>query len=91
MGILLIPKAGPTNEPIGGRAHAVGWKNGERVAVPMPTPSLPGYGAAMDRMNHWRSYASPLGGVSPAPWGSPPKVGDAALKPEYRRSARKWG
>ena len=86
MGILLIPKAGPQAEPIGGRAHAVGFKNGQQVAVPMPNPALAGYGPARDRFDHWRNYASPLGGVSPAPWGTPP----AGLRPEFRR-VRRWG
>ena len=86
MGILLVPKAQPQAEPIGGRAHAVGFKNGQQVAVPMPNPALAGYGPARDRFDHWRGYASPLGNVSPAPWGTPP----AGLKPEFRRT-RKWG
>jgi hypothetical protein len=46
---------------------------------------IPNYDSAMQRFDRWRSYGSPLGGISPAPWGSPPKVGDAALKPEFRR------
>jgi hypothetical protein len=88
MGILLVPKARPTAGPIGGKAHAVGWRNGERVAVPMPTPALPGYDAAMQRFDRWRSYGSPLGGISPAPWGQSPRFGDDALKPQYRKSQR---
>jgi hypothetical protein len=84
------PKAQPQGSA-GGRAHAVGWKNGEQVAVPLPQPGLPGYGNAMDRFSNWRGYASPLGGVSAAPWGQAPRFGDDALKPEFRRSARRWG
>jgi hypothetical protein len=78
MGILLVPKAGP--QAIGGKAHAVGWKEGRQVAVPLPTPSAPGYDRAMERFDRWRSYGSPLGGISAAPWGTPP----AGLKPEFR-------
>jgi hypothetical protein len=81
--------AEPQAKPLG-RAAAIGWKDGRQVAVPMPDPNQPGYGPAMDRFQNWRGYASPLGGVSPAPWGIAPKVGEAALKPEYRRK-RKWG
>jgi hypothetical protein len=90
MGILLIPKAQPQAEPIGGRAHAVGWRNGERVAVPMPQPGLPGYDAAMQRADRWREHVSPLGGTAGWPWDQRPPVGEAALKPEYRRH-RRWG
>jgi hypothetical protein len=73
----------------GGRAHAVGFgKNGERVAVPAPNPALPGYSRAMDRMDAWRSYGSPLGGISPAPWGQAPRFGDDALKKEFRKGGR---
>jgi hypothetical protein len=46
----------------------------------MPNPALAGYGPARDRFDHWRGYASPLGNVSPVPWGTPP----AGLKPEFR-------
>jgi hypothetical protein len=86
MGILLIPKAKASAEPIGGRAHALGWKEGRQVAVPLPNPAWAGYDRAMDRFDRWRGYASPLGGISAAPWGQSPRVGDAALKPEFRRS-----
>jgi hypothetical protein len=91
MGILLIPNAVPQAEPIGGRAHAVGWKNGQQVAVPLPQPGLPGYDRAMERADRWRGTVSPLGGTAEYPWSQAPKVGEAALRPEFRRSTRKWG
>jgi hypothetical protein len=88
MGILLIPKAkaGPTNEPIGGRAHILGWKEGRRVAIPLPTPALPGYDAAMQRADRFREHVSPLGGTAGWPWDQRPPVGEGSLKQEFRRS-----
>jgi hypothetical protein len=92
MGILLIPNSRQGSAaPIGGRPHAVGWKAGERVAVPMPSPSLPGYNAAIQRADRWREHVSPLGGTAGWPWDQRPPVGEASLRPEFRRSTRKWG
>jgi hypothetical protein len=72
-----------------GQSYAVGWRDGRQVKVPLPNPALPHYGAAMDRFSNWRGYASPLGGVSEAPWGQSPRFGDDALKPQFRRSTRR--
>jgi hypothetical protein len=83
---------GPQAEPhgsaaaTGSTAYAVGWKQGQQVRVPMPSPALPNYGAAMERADRWRGVVSPLGGTAEYPWSQAPKVGDAALKQEFRRS-----
>jgi hypothetical protein len=74
---------------IGGRAHIVGWKQGQRVAVPLPTPSAPGYDAAMTRADRFREHVSPLGGTAGWPWDQRPPVGEGSLKQEYRRSTRR--
>jgi hypothetical protein len=93
MGILLVPKAQaePQGSGAGGRAHIVAWKNGERVAVPLPTPNAPGYDAAMTRADRFREHVSPLGGTAGWPWDQRPPVGEAALRLEFRRSQRRWG
>jgi hypothetical protein len=67
-------------------AYAVGWQAGRQVKVTVPSPALPHYGAAMDRFSNWRGTVSPLGGTAEYPWSQAPKVGDAALKQEFRRS-----
>jgi hypothetical protein len=85
------PVAASAAGSVAGRPHALGWKDGKRVAVPLPNPAWPGYDAAMQRFDRWRSYGSPLGGISAAPWGQAPRFGDDALRPEFRRSTRKWG
>jgi hypothetical protein len=68
------------------------WEQGNwPMGMARPDPRSPRYGMEMDRFSNWRSYTSPLGGVSNSFWGLAPKVGEAALRPEFRRSARRWG
>jgi hypothetical protein len=68
-----------------GRAHIVGWRDGHKVAIPLPSPSAAGYNAAMQRADRFREHVSPLGGTAEWPWSQRPPVGDAALRPEFRR------
>jgi hypothetical protein len=60
------------------------------MGMARPDPRSPTYGVERDRFDNWRSYTSPLGGVSASSWGMAPKVGEAALRPEFRRT-RRWG
>jgi hypothetical protein len=86
-GMGFVPKA-PTKAPEPLKPYEQGnWPMG----MARPDPRSPRYGVEMDRFSNWRSYTSPLGGVSNSSWGIAPKVGEAALKPEFRRSTRRWG
>jgi hypothetical protein len=72
------PRARP--EPL--RPHEQGnWPMG----MARPDPRSPRYGAERDRFDHWRAYSSPLGGLSNSSWSYAPRVGDASLRPQYRR------
>jgi hypothetical protein len=87
-GMGFVPKAVPKARPEPLRPHEQGnWPMG----MARPDPRSPSYGREMDRFSNWRSYTSPLGGVSNSVWGIAPKVGEAALRPEFRRSQRRWG
>jgi hypothetical protein len=79
------PVQGPQGS-VAGRPHALGWKSGQRVAVPTPVAGQAGYGAAMDRFSNRREHVSPLGGTAGWPWDQRPPVGEASLRPEFRRS-----
>jgi hypothetical protein len=87
-GMGFVPKAPNEPAPLG-RPVTIAHRAGQQVALAMPRPNSPTYGAEMDRFSNWRGYASPLGGVSNSVWGLAPKVGDAALRPEFRPKA--WG
>ena len=87
MGILLIPKAQPEPAPLG-RPVAIGFRrNGEQVAVPMPSPASPTYERERTNFDAWRGTISPLGGTMGGPFGYAPKRGQEALRPEYRSKA----
>jgi hypothetical protein len=89
-GMGFVPKAEP--EPIGrSGATATWWRGTQPVTVQMPDPSAAGYGMARDKYDHGRRYVSPLGGLSGPEWSKTPRFGDDALRPEFRRSTRKWG
>ena len=80
-GMGFVPKA-PTKAPEPLRPHEQGnWPMG----MARPDPRSPRYGAERDRFDHWRAYSSPLGGLSNSSWSYAPRVGDASLRPQYRR------
>jgi hypothetical protein len=86
-GMGFVPKAVPkAPEPL--RPHEQGnWPMG----MARPDPRSPRYGVERTNFDAWRKYTSPLGGVSYSAWGIAPKVGEAALRPEFRRSTRRLG
>jgi hypothetical protein len=86
-GMGFVPKAVPkAPEPLRS------WEQGNwPMGMARPDPRSPTYGRDMDRFSNWRGYTSPIGGVSNSVWGIAPKVGEAALRPEFRRSTRRWG
>jgi hypothetical protein len=59
------------------------------MTMARPDPRSPTYGRDMDRFSHWRAYTSPLGGLSNSSWSFAPRTGEASLRPEFRRSARR--
>jgi hypothetical protein len=88
-GMGLIPKVPAQAGSVAGRPHAIGWKQGRQVAIPLPMPAQAGYERALERADRFREHVSPLGGTAEWPWSQRPPVGEGSLRPEFRRSARR--